>query len=177
MNATRAVNPYGVRKKPKRKPNAKGSRNGKGTAGKPQEQKEAATQLAFLKKDWMNKDWMKNFPAILSKSPKEMRASLKTVRDWSSQMRGTMSQMENTLDTLHNLIGMYERWTARQAANTTEVQRTAGGKTEKVPLSLIKTFNSIDFRQIINVLNSPLLQAFMELNGGGDDEEGERKEG
>jgi hypothetical protein len=175
MNATRAVNPYGVRKKPKRKAKPKGNRNAKGTAAKPKEEK-AAAQLAFLKKDWMTKDWMKNFPALLSRSPKEMRASLKTVRDWSSQMRGTMNQMENTLDTLHNLIGMYERWTASQAAKTAAVQKTGGERTEKVPLSLIKTFNNIDFRQIINVLNSPLIQAFMELNGGDDDEE-ERKEG
>lgn len=111
----------------------------------------------------------KNIGDFLFKTnPKELRSSIHSVREWSSQMRGTMIQMEQTLDTLTNLIGMYERW-------------QGGGKSKRLPgggakvkekddgLSFAKMLNTIDFQQIITILNSPLLQALMEFNDSSDD--------
>ncbi|WP_152667785.1 hypothetical protein [Aneurinibacillus tyrosinisolvens] len=109
--------------------------------------------------------FLKGLPSLLTKSPTEMKASIRTVRQWSSQMRGTMAEMEQTLDTLTNLLGMYDRWnessktrsTLRAAAKTT-------GEKSSIPLSFMKTLNTVDFRQIISLLNSPLVQALLEMD-------------
>ncbi len=109
---------------------------------------------------------MKNLPSLLSKSPDEMRTSINTVRQWSSQMRGTMAEMEQTLGTLTNLIGMYERWStsSQKRAALRAAEQGNGATDEKSSLSFIKSLNNIDFRQIISLLNSPLVQALLEMD-------------
>ncbi|MBN6188586.1 hypothetical protein JQN58_17170 [Aneurinibacillus sp. BA2021] len=104
---------------------------------------------------------VKNIPSLLTKSPDEMRTSINNVREWSSQMRGTMAEMEQTLGTLTSLIGMYERFANnRQRAGAQEAQ--ADG--DRSPLAFLKSLNNIDFRQILSLLNSPLVQALLEMN-------------
>ncbi|WP_027417478.1 hypothetical protein [Aneurinibacillus terranovensis] len=162
MNARRTRNPYGARTKPKSKTGKTGR-----TTQTPSSKKIPVVQqpqLLELKEEKPAKkdaaampDWLKNLPQLWTKSPKEIRKSIVNVQEWSSQMRSTMAEMETTLNTLNNMFGMYERWSANQAKN-----KTSGDKT---PLSLSKMLNSIDFRQILTVLNSPLVQAFMELSG------------
>jgi hypothetical protein len=110
--------------------------------------------------------FMKYLPSLLTKSPDEMRTSINTVREWSSQVRGTMSQMEQTLSTLTSLIGMYERWTENSQKRATVRAAEQGGANavERSPFSFIKSLNTIDFRQIISLLNSPLVQALLEMD-------------
>lgn len=103
---------------------------------------------------------------IFKANPKELRSSINSIRGWSSQMRGTMVQMEQTMDTLTNLIGMYERW----QGNGKGKRLTESGTLDKSDLSFMKMVQSIDFQQILTILNSPLLQALMELNDSEDEE-------
>lgn len=127
----------------------------------------------------------KSVPAILSESslskkkigdfifktnPNELRSSIGSVRDWSTQMRGTMIQMEQTLDTLTNLIGMYERW--QTGGKGSKRFHMGGGKEKDSSLSFVKMLNSIDFQQIISLLNSPLVQALLEFNDSDENKEG-----
>lgn len=109
---------------------------------------------------------MKSLPSLLTKSPDEMRTSINTVRDWSSQMRGTMAEMEQTLGTLTNLIGMYERFTesSRQRALVQAAEQGTPASADRSPLAFVKSLNNIDFRQIISLLNSPLVQALLEMD-------------
>ncbi|GEN33710.1 hypothetical protein [Aneurinibacillus danicus] len=131
--------------------------------------KEAATAIVPVK----NKTdlraasaFMKNLPSILTKSPEEMRTSINTVREWSTQMRGTMAEMEQTLSTLTNLIGMYERWSksSQKRAMLRAAEQGSGDTGERSALSFIKSLNNVDFRQIISLLNSPLVQALLEMD-------------
>jgi len=104
---------------------------------------------------------------IFITNPKELRNSIHSIREWSAQMRGTMIQMEQTMDTLTNLIGMYERWQGSRKTKTL----TANGVLDKNGQSFLKMLKSIDFQQILNILNSPLLQALLELNDEEQEEE------
>ena len=103
---------------------------------------------------------------IFKANPKELRTSIHSIRDWSSSMRGTMIQMEQTMDTLTNLIGMYERW----QGNGKGKRLSTNGTLDKNGQSFMKMIQSIDFQQIITILNSPLLQALMELNDSDDED-------
>lgn len=151
----RAQGPAG-RRKPKRKPAAAQTRNEpKATELVPAATPEPArTTPSAL---------MKNLPDLLPKSPDEMRVSINNVREWSSQMRSTMLQVEQTLGTLHGLVGMYERWNsgneARQAA-----QIASGQPVDRSPLSFVRSLRNVDFSQILSLLNSPLVQALLELD-------------
>jgi hypothetical protein len=110
----------------------------------------------------------KNIGDIIFKAnPTELRNSIHSIRDWSSQMRGTMVQMEQTMDTLTNLIGMYERW----QGNGKGKRLLANNSLDKNGLSFMKMIQSIDFQQILTILNSPLLQALMELNDSEDEDQ------
>jgi hypothetical protein len=109
---------------------------------------------------------LKKLPSMLNKSPDEMRTSINTVREWSSQMRGTMAQLEQTLSTLNNLIGMYERWSEKSHHRTAVRAAESGGQAtqDKSPLAFVRSLNNIDFRQILSLLNSPLVQALLEMD-------------
>ena len=102
-----------------------------------------------------------------------MRSSINTVREWSSQMRGTMAELEQTLSTLTNLISMYERWVEnnRKRATLREAKQESGTTIDRSPLSFIKSLNHIDFRQVISLLNSPLVQALLEMDETASSEE------
>lgn len=131
--------------------------------------KETATSIIPLKNKMdiqSASSLMKNLPSLLNKSPDEMRTSINTVREWSSQIRGTMAEMEQTLSTLTSLISMYERWsTSSQKRATLRAAKQGDEATgEKLPFAFIKSLNNIDFRQIISLLNSPLVQALLEMD-------------
>lgn len=113
---------------------------------------------------------MKNLPDLLPKSPSEMRSSINNVREWSSQMRTTMLQVEQTLSTLHGLVSMYERWNAGNEAR--QAARIASGESiDRTPISFIRSLRNVDFSQMFALLNSPLVQALLELDDLTADEE------
>ncbi|HJV46547.1 MAG TPA: hypothetical protein VJ824_12580 [Bacillota bacterium] len=81
-----------------------------------------------------------------------MKDSLVKVREQFKGIREQLLQMETAMDTLYNVMDAMERF-----SSGTSVQ--VKGKNES---NLLKTFNNIDFKQVMNLLQSPLVQALIE---------------
>lgn len=81
---------------------------------------------------------------------KTMKHSLVKAREQVRSVREQLQQMEHTIETLFNVMDAVERFGA------------SGKKGPGSQTNLLKTFQNIDFKQVMNFLQSPLIQALVE---------------
>lgn len=81
---------------------------------------------------------------------KTVKHSLVKAREQVRSVREQLQQMENTIETLFTVMDAVERF-------GTSGKKGAGSQT-----NLLKTFQNIDFKQVMNFLQSPLIQALVE---------------
>lgn len=79
-----------------------------------------------------------------------MKHSLVKAREQVRSVREQLQQMENTIETLFNVMDAVERF------------GTSGKKGTGSQTNLLKSFQNIDFKQVMNFLQSPLVQALVE---------------
>jgi prophage DNA circulation protein len=81
---------------------------------------------------------------------KSMKDSLVKVREQFKGIREQLHQMESAMETLYNVMDAMERF------------GSGAGTKVKNQGNLLKSFNNIDFKQVMNLLQSPLVQALIE---------------
>lgn len=79
-----------------------------------------------------------------------MKHSLIKAKEQVRSVREQLQQMENTMETLFNVMDAVERF------------GTSGKKGTGSQTNLLKSFQNIDFKQVMNFLQSPLIQALVE---------------
>jgi|GEM_PF-4542350 len=94
-------------------------------------------------------------PAVEIITPKQetknMKISLQKIKDQFREAREQLQQIESTMDTLYNVLDTMERFGKQKIGQ--------GNKTQS---NLLKSFQNIDFKQVMNLLQSPLVQALIE---------------
>lgn len=104
-------------------------------------------------------------PAAVPQAPpkqdtRQAKNSLLVIRNQVRGFREQVEQMEKTMDTLFNVMEAIDK------LGTPSV-KSAGAQS-----NLLKSFQNIDFKQVMNFLQSPLVQALVETMA---EEEPEKK--
>ncbi|RKD25690.1 hypothetical protein BEP19_01750 [Ammoniphilus oxalaticus] len=81
--------------------------------------------------------------------PSQTKHSLLTIRNQMRGFREQLEQMEKTMDTLFHVMDAIEKL-------------NSPSKSSGNPSNLLKSFQNIDFKQVMNLLQSPLVQALVE---------------
>lgn len=80
---------------------------------------------------------------------RQAQRSLIAIRNQVREFREQIEQMERTMDTLCNVVEAIDKF-------------NAPGKNRGTQSNLLKSFQNIDFKQVMNLLQSPLVQALVE---------------
>ena len=87
------------------------------------------------------------------KEAKSMKISLLKIKDQVHSFREQMEQVESTMGTLVQMLDAMERFGGLSKV---------GGTVGKNQANLLSSLNQIDFKQVMNLLQSPLVQALLE---------------
>jgi len=100
-------------------------------------------------------------PAPPKQDTRQAKNSLLVIRNQVRGFREQVEQMEKTMDTLFNVMEAIDKF------NSPSSTKSAGAHN-----NLFKSFQNIDFKQVMNFLQSPLVQALVETMA---EEEPEKK--
>ena len=100
-------------------------------------------------------------PAPPKQDTSQAKNSLLVIRNQVRGFREQVEQMEKTMDTLFNVMEAIDK------LGTPSSIKGAGAQS-----NLLKSFQNIDFKQVMNFLQSPLVQALVETMA---EEEPEKK--
>src|SRR5699024_6417694 len=82
--------------------------------------------------------------------PQQTQHSLLTIRNQVRGFREQIEQMERTMDTLCHVMDAIDKF------------NSPGRKSHGSHNNLLRSFQNIDFKQVMNFLQSPLVQALVE---------------